>query len=116
MAAVGALLAFVAVVVVWGVAGALVHEAAHWVVWWLAGRQPELDVWALEVRPTAGQGNLLAPWSVQWYDRVAAAAPVLVGIVTLPALVVWPRYEFIVAWGVLTLGGARSDWATITAE
>lgn len=101
------LLVFVLPVVVAGVAGALLHELAHFIPWWLAGRRPDLDVWALEVRPTAGENR------VQWFDRVAAGAPLFLGVLTAPALLLWPRADVWVAWVVFALGGARSDWETM---
>jgi len=55
------------------VAGALGHEVMHWLVWVFTGRQPELDLWHLEVRPTAG------PRETVLGDRVAAAAPYVIG-------------------------------------
>lgn len=62
-------------------AGAIGHEVAHWAVWLVTGRRPQLDVWKLEVVPRAGQAHTTAG------DRVAAAAPYLGG-------------AGVVAWGV----------------
>lgn len=55
------------------IAGAIGHELMHWVVWVVTGRQPELDLWKLEVRPSAG------PRETVLGDRVAAAAPYVTG-------------------------------------
>jgi len=53
--------------------GAIAHEIAHWIVWLFAGRAPQLDLWQLTVIPQAG------PPGVTTADRVAAAAPYVVG-------------------------------------
>jgi hypothetical protein len=61
--------------IVAALAGALAHELAHWVVWSLTGRRPTLDIWGLVVIPHAG------PPHTTTGDRVAAAAPYLLGAV-----------------------------------
>lgn len=53
--------------------GAIAHEVAHWIVWQLTGRQPRFRWWQLRVDPTAG------PASTTLGDRVAAAAPYVIG-------------------------------------
>lgn len=58
-------------------AGAISHELAHWFVWRLTGRKPRLDLWKLVVHPQAG------PQAVTAGDRVAAAAPYLIGLCAL---------------------------------
>jgi len=60
-------------------AGAIGHEVAHWLVWRLTGRDPRLDLWGLAVQPRAGPQRTTAG------DRVAAAAPYVVGISCLLA-------------------------------
>lgn len=67
--------------VVMAMAGVLAHELAHWAVWQVAGRRPELDLFKLEVRPCAG------PMETTVGDRVAAAAPYAVG--ALVAVLGW---------------------------
>lgn len=57
-----------------GLAGALAHEGAHWLVWRLSGRDPTLHPWKLVVRPRAGPAFTTAT------DRVAAAAPYVLGV------------------------------------
>jgi len=60
-------------------AGAVSHELAHWIVWKASGRDPELDLWQLEVRPRAGPPNVVGA------DRVAAAAPYVAGAFAIAA-------------------------------
>lgn len=54
-------------------AGGVSHEVAHWMVWFVTGRKPKLDVWKLEVVPRAGVSHTTVG------DRVAAAAPYVAG-------------------------------------
>jgi len=72
-------------------AGLLAHEPAHYVGWKMAGRQPELDWKKLEVRPTTG------PKHTTPTDRLAAAAPYLLGITAIIVSVIfsnWPGIFF----------------------
>lgn len=74
-----------------GIAGAITHEVAHWLVWLLAGRRPRLDLWGLSVKPRAG------PTRTTLADRVAAAAPYVTAV---PIVLVglehgsWPAVVF----------------------
>lgn len=61
--------------IVAALAGALAHEVAHWLVWSVTGRAPQLRVWELDVIPHAGPSHTTPG------DRVAAAAPYLLGAV-----------------------------------
>lgn len=61
--------------------GVVAHELAHWAVWFVTGRQPELDLVKLEVRPRAGDMDTTTG------DRVAAAAPYVIG--SLVAVLGW---------------------------
>lgn len=69
----------VAVLTIALLVGTIGHEIAHWLVWRVAGRDPRLDLWKLEVQPRAGPR-----WTTP-ADRLAAAAPYLVGGVVLAA-------------------------------
>lgn len=74
-----------------GLAGALAHEGAHWLVWRLAGRDPVCDLRELEVRPRAGPARLLAG------DRAAAAAPYALALAVGGygvAVASWPAIYF----------------------
>jgi hypothetical protein len=104
-----AFLSFMAAVVCCGLLGAVVHELAHYAVWQVAGRQPEIDWRALHVDWTAG------PDRVRPSDRVAAAAPVVLGILILPAVAAVGTVGVWVGWLVLTVGGARGDYKTVFA-
>jgi hypothetical protein len=95
-----------------GLAVAIAHEEAHWLVWWVTGRNPELD---LQWRYARG----LAPRWTTAGDRVAAVAPyvmrvvlVLVGIEASDwTLVVFGGFQFGIpsAIDVQTALG-RSEW------
>lgn len=106
---VASLLSFVAAVLVCGLLGAFLHEAAHYLVWLATGRGPRLDVQGLAVDWTRG------PDRVEPRDRVAAVAPVLLGLLLLPVVVGVGGLPVWIGWLVLTLGGAREDWATAFA-
>lgn len=90
-----------------GLAGALAHEVAHWLVWRLTGRDPALHPWKLIVRPRAG------PTATTAGDRLAAAAPYALGLgATVYGVAVgsWPLIYF----GVFTFQiPSRSDVSTV---
>lgn len=74
-----------------GLAGALAHEGAHWLVWRLAGRRPTVDWRKLNARPHAG------PAAVTRADRLAAAAPYALGVFAVGvgwAWAWWPAIYF----------------------
>jgi len=84
-------------------AGAVLHEVLHYAVWVIAGRHPVLDLWRLEVRPQAG------PSTVTPLDRVAAAAPYIVGACAgAAAFIAGSVVVFAFAAG-LVLFASRSD-------
>lgn len=58
-------------------AGAIGHELAHWIVWKWTGRDPDLDLWKLCVRPRAG------PRQTTVGDRVSAASPYVIGMASV---------------------------------
>lgn len=90
-----------------GLAGALAHEVAHWLVWRLTGRDPTIHPWQLVVRPRAGP-----TWTTPG-DRLAAAAPYALGISVAGWGVVvgnWPAIYF----GVFAFQiPSRSDVSTV---
>jgi membrane-associated protease RseP (regulator of RpoE activity) len=98
------MMSFVAAAVACGLLGAVVHECVHWTVWRVCGRDPEVDWRRLNVLPTAG------PDTVRRSDRIAAIAPVLVGLAVLPAVVAIGLLPVWVGWVTLTLTGALGDW------
>lgn len=87
--------------------GAITHEIAHWIVWRVAGRRPRLDLWRLEVRPRAG------PQATTWPDRVAAAAPYLLGATAVVSGVLMARVLLMVFGGAMIQIPSRVDVATI---
>lgn len=97
-------LTFVGAVVAGGLSGALVHEFAHYAVWLASGRRPRVSIRGLFVEPTAG-GSEVEP-----SDRLAALAPVLLGVSLLPAVIQEGALPLWVGWVTLTLTGAREDW------
>jgi len=71
-------------------AGAVGHEVAHYLVWTATGRDPKLHLLGLYVEPRAG------PSAGTFGDRVAAAAPYLVGLTAL----LWAFASSGVVWAV----------------
>lgn len=91
-------------------AGAIAHEVAHWLVWRVTGRRPELDLWGLTVIPHAGPAHATPG------DRVAAAAPYVVGLSCCLSGVVSGE----VLWVVFGVGmvqlPSRADLATMRGD
>lgn len=90
--------------------GALGHEIAHWIVWRVSGRRPQLDLWRLEVRPRSG------PQRTTWSDRVAAAAPYLFGATAVVSGALTARVLLVVFGGAMIQIPSRVDVATICGE
>lgn len=91
-----------------GLAGALLHEAAHWTVATAAGRDAHIDWQEFEtVWPTE---------KVEWQDCAAGLAPQTLGIVAavcvLAGVVSVPLWV-VPGWVTLTLTGSREDWALL---
>lgn len=72
---------FILISIVCGLLGALLHEIAHWTVWKLTGRNPQLDWWNLNVYPRAGDIDITPG------DRIAALAPYILALGLLPAVI-----------------------------
>lgn len=89
--------------------GPLVHEACHYVVWWVAGRRPVFMARAWCVRPTSGPAGVLVG------DRAAAAAPYALGLLLVTVAsrsgVVW-----IGAMGMTMLIPSHNDLKTIAGH
>lgn len=68
-----------------GLVGVLLHELTHYLVWWAAGRQPDLDL--VQMQTTADIPR------VELVDRLAALAPVLFGV---------PMWMLGLGWGWVT--------------
>ena len=82
-----------------GALGVALHELTHLVVWRLAGRQPRFDLAAMATVADVDR--------VRVGDRVAALAPLAVGSVVTPWLLVTGRLTPVVgmALAFYTLGG-----------
>ena len=91
-------------------AGAIAHEVAHHLVWLATGRKPRLDVWGLQVVPTAGPPNGTLG------DRVAGAAPYVCGLTAL----VWAFVSGRVSWAIFGLAmvqlPSRADVAAMRGD
>lgn len=89
-------------------AGALLHEIAHWALATAAGRDARIDWRAFEtVWPTE---------TIEWQDCAAGLAPQLLGLVaglSVIAGLVSPPIWLAPGWVTLTLTGSREDWALL---
>lgn len=88
-------------------AGAIGHELAHWIVWRWLGRDPKLHIRSLFVEPRAG------PSTVTVGDRLAAAAPYVVGLLAIVAGVALARPLVWVIGIGFVFNPSRADWRTI---
>lgn len=89
-----------------GLAGAIIHELAHWIVWKVGGRDPKFRLISLEVRPRSG------PPHTTLLDRGAAVAPYAVALVTLPPVAMlhwWPAW---IGWAMLVQLPSSADVRT----
>lgn len=93
-----------------GFAGAIAHELAHWIVWRVTGRRPSFAVWRLVVVPRAGPSHTTPA------DRVAAAAPYVMGLAAL----LWGFSGGGILWVVFGLAAiqvpSRSDVAAMRGQ
>lgn len=88
-------------------AGAIGHELAHWIVWRSLGRDPRLHIRSLYVEPRAG------PSIVTVGDRLAAAAPYVIGLLAIVAGVALAR-PLVWVFGLgFIFNPSRADWRTM---
>lgn len=88
-------------------AGALGHEVAHWAVWTATGRQPRLHWRDLYVEPRAG------PAMTTLGDRLAAAAPYLIGVLAISTGLLTSQ-PLVWVFGVgFVFNPSRADWEAI---
>lgn len=84
-----------------GLAGVVLHEATHWLLWRASGRQPRVTLWPPTVYiPPEGYER------VELRDRIAAGGPFGIGVlsgilalaaglpVTGPVVAAWLGYSF----------------------
>jgi len=99
--------------IVAGLGAVVAHELTHYVVLRAGGRDPDIDWWGLNT-VWEGEGR------IKNVDRLAAAAPMLLGI-ALAVVMMWPSGDRIslpafVAWVVYTFGGVISDTPIIFGD
>lgn len=93
-----------------GLAGSISHELAHWAVWKVGGRDPQLNLWGLEVVPRAG------PAHGTTVDKWAGVAPYLLGVTAVGAGA-YSRTWLLFWFGVsMVMFGSKADAAAVSGD